>query len=128
MFKYLLALAAAASLHLSAAEWKSLFNGKDLTGWEQNKFGGAGEIKVENGQIVIASGVALTGIRRTNDLLRSNYEVDLQAMKQQGNDFFCGLTFPVKDSHATLVVGGCRPFQHRWNGRLRKRIHAVHAI
>ena len=28
-----------------------------------------------------------------------------------GNDFFCGLTFPVKDKHATLVLGG-------WGGAL----------
>jgi hypothetical protein len=90
-----------------------LFNGKDLSGWEENKFGGAGEVKVEGGEIRIGSGVALTGIRRaaTNDLLRTNYEVSLQAMKVQGGDFFCGLTFPVKDSHMTLVVGG-------WGGSL----------
>ena len=27
-------------------------------------------------------------------------------MKLDGNDFFLALTFPVKDSHATFVVGG----------------------
>ena len=27
-------------------------------------------------------------------------------MKLDGNDFFIALTFPVKDSHATFVVGG----------------------
>lgn len=111
MLKHLLTLIAVSLLQAAAAEWKPLFNGKDLAGWEQNKFGGAGEIKVESGQIVIGSGVALSGIRRTNDLLRSNYEVEVQTMKQQGNDFFCGLTFPVKDSHASLVVGG-------WGGSL----------
>jgi len=29
----------------------------------------------------------------------------------EGNDFFCGLTFPVKESHATLILGG-------WGGAL----------
>lgn len=94
-----------------AYPWKPLFNGRDLTGWEINKFAGAGEVKVEDGKIVIGSGVALTGVRRTTDLLRNNYEIDVQAMKIQGGDFFCGLTFPVKDAHATLVVGG-------WGGSL----------
>ena len=36
----------------------------------------------------------------------SNYELSLEAMKLDGNDFFIALTFPVKESHATFVVGG----------------------
>jgi len=62
------------SISLFSAEpgpWKSLFNGKDLTGWEINKFAGAGPVTVENGTIVIGTGVALTGIRRTNDLFKN---------------------------------------------------------
>lgn len=27
-------------------------------------------------------------------------------MKREGNDFFCGLTFPVNDSFCTLIIGG----------------------
>ena len=27
-------------------------------------------------------------------------------MKIEGDDFFCGLTFPVKDTHCSLIVGG----------------------
>ena len=111
MLKPLMILAALLFTSASAAEWKPLFNGRNLDGWKPNDFGGAGEVKVENGQIIIESGVALSGIRRTNDLLRSNYEVHLQAMKVQGNDFFCGLTFPVQDSHATFIAGG-------WGGSL----------
>ncbi len=93
------------------APWKSLFNGKDLNGWQKNNFGGGGEIKVEDGRLVLGMGITLTGVRRTNDLIRSNFEVEVEASKIDGNDFFCGLTFPVKESHATLVVGG-------WGGSL----------
>ena len=93
------------------SDWKPLFNGKNLDGWQVNDFAGAGEVKVEDGKIVINSGVALTGLRRTNDILRSNYEVEIKAMKVEGSDFFCGFTFPVKGKHATLVVGG-------WGGAL----------
>jgi len=102
------------SISLFSAEpgpWKSLFNGKDLTGWEINKFAGAGPVTVENGTIVIGTGVALTGIRRTNDLLKTNYEIAVRAKKIEGDDFFCGVTFPVKDSNATFIAGG-------WGGSL----------
>ena len=110
-FALVLALSVGIAFAAEPAPWKSVFNGKNLEGWEVNDFAGAGEVKVEDGKIVIHGGVALSGLRRTNDLLRSNYEVQIKAMKVEGGDFFCGLTFPVKDKHATLVVGG-------WGGAL----------
>jgi type 1 glutamine amidotransferase len=91
--------------------WKDLFNGKDLNGWVTNDFAGGGEVRVEDGKIIIGTGVALTGIKRKEAPLKSNYEVLVEAMRVEGGDFFCGLTFPVKDSHATLIVGG-------WGGSL----------
>ena len=48
----------------------------------------------------------LTGVSYTNATPTMDYEVELEARRTQGIDFFCGLTFPVKDSFATLVVGG----------------------
>lgn len=93
------------------APWQSLFNGRDLSGWQTNNFAGGGEIRIEDGKVIIGTGVALSGIKRTNVLYKSNYEVSLQAMKIDGGDFFCGFTFPVKDAHATLIVGG-------WGGSL----------
>ncbi len=39
-------------------------------------------------------------------LPRSNYEIQLEARRVQGSDFFCALTFPVKDQYASLVLGG----------------------
>lgn len=91
--------------------WKSLFNGTDLSGWTANDFAGAGEVRVEDGKIIIGTGVALTGIKKKEAPYKSNYEVLIEAMRVDGGDFFCGLTFPVKDSHATLIVGG-------WGGSL----------
>jgi type 1 glutamine amidotransferase len=111
MLKRLLTFLAVLAINATASEWKPLFNGTNLTGWQPIDFGGAGEVKVENGQIILGTGVALTGLRRAEGFLRSNYEVSLQAMKIQGNDFFCALTFPVKDSHATFIAGG-------WGGSL----------
>jgi hypothetical protein len=40
-----------------------------------------------------------------------DYEITLDAMRAQGNDFFCGLTFPVGENPCTLILGG-------WGGGL----------
>src|SRR4051812_32197022 len=90
-----------------AAGWRDLFNGKDLTDWRQSNFGGDPETTVEDGKIVIPMGERLSGITYTGkDVPKANYEVELEARKVDGNDFFVGLTFPVAESHASLILGG----------------------
>ena len=88
--------------------WQSLFNGKSLDGWKVTDFGGEGEVNVLEGLVVMKMGQPLTGITYTrgDSLPKDNYEVTLQAMKRKGDDFFCCVTFPVRDSHASFVVGG----------------------
>lgn len=89
-------------------EGKELFNGKDLKGWKATEFGGEGETIVTNKQIISREGASLSGVQYTNvsDLYTNNYAITLEAMKIDGSDFFCGLTFPVGDSHCSLIVGG----------------------
>ena len=53
----------------------------------------------------------MTGITWTGPLIRQNYEITLQGMRVDGEDFFCGLTFPVGRYPCTLVCGG-------WGGTL----------
>lgn len=102
----------AAALTGAASAGKSLFDGKSLAGWKDSGFAGAGETKVEpnfRGQgpvILIEAGQSLSGITFTNPVPKTNFEVTLEALKVQGNDFFIGLTFPVAEAHATLVLGG----------------------
>jgi len=88
--------------------WQSLFDGKTLTGWKVTDFGGEGEVRVEDGAIIMRMGQPLTGITwKDGDAVpKDNFEISLQAMKRKGDDFFCALTFPVRDSHATFVIGG----------------------
>ncbi|MCO6459667.1 MAG: DUF1080 domain-containing protein [Pirellulaceae bacterium] len=86
--------------------WKPLFDGKTLTGWKPTRFGGEGEVRVEDGSIVLDFGSSLTGITLSGEFPTSNYELQLEAMRAEGIDFFCGLTFPVKQSHCSLIVGG----------------------
>ncbi len=88
-------------------EWRSLFDGKTLTNWKSANFGGEGEVKVENGKIILGMGATLTGITWVGgEIPRMDYEISLEAMKVSGNDFFCGLTFPVGKSPCSLIVGG----------------------
>ncbi len=86
-------------------EWQSLFDGKTLAGWAITPFGGHGEIEVVDGAILMNQGV-LTGVHYTNTIPKINFEVALEAKRVLGSDFFCGLTFPVKESFCTLIVGG----------------------
>lgn len=90
------------------SNWQPLFDGKTLNNWQPTKFGGEGPVKVEDGQIVLEMGGAdLTGITWTGpELPRTNYELALQAMRLDGNDFFAGITFPVADSFCSLILGG----------------------
>lgn len=94
------------TLSLQEPGWQSLFVGQTLRGWEVTRFGGEGEVRVEDGRIVLQWGNDLTGITWAGDFPRVDYEVELEGMRLQGNDFFCGMTFPVKDSHCSLIVGG----------------------
>jgi hypothetical protein len=86
--------------------WQSLFDGKTLQNWQVTNFGGQGGVTVEHQQIVLDFGSDLTGITWTGDLQKGNYELTLEAMRVDGSDFFCGLTFPVGDSFCSLIVGG----------------------
>lgn len=89
------------------SKWTSLFDGKSLGDWQVTRFGGEGPVVVEDGQITCDFGQYITGVTyKGKDLPKNNYEIELEAKRMKGNDFFCGLTFPVDDRHATFVVGG----------------------
>jgi hypothetical protein len=94
-----------------ADRWRDLFDGRTLGGWKVVDFAGGGEVRVADGAIQLGSGIMLTGLTHTNGLPKVDYEVELEAKRVEGYDFFCGLTFPVKDSFCTLIVGG-------WGGGL----------
>ena len=92
----------------------TLFDGKTLKGWRIIKsfdFKDHGEIKVKDGVIQLGQGSPATGISWKGDLPKINYELSLQAKRTDGDDFFCGLTFPIKDEYCSLIVGG-------WGGQV----------
>jgi hypothetical protein len=87
-------------------EWEPLFDGKTLGKWKKTEFGGEGDVTIDNGEIVMAAGNDMTGITWTGDVPRENFEVEVKARRLSGNDFFCGLTFPVGKLHCSFIVGG----------------------
>ncbi len=90
------------------AAWSSLFDGTSLDGWKRTEFAGGGDVELEKGQMILRMGAMLTGVNfvATNDLPTTNYELALEAMKLEGSDFFCALTFPVGTNCCTFLLGG----------------------
>ncbi len=91
--------------------WRPLFNGHTLTGWEVTNFGPQGPVVIRDSAIILNFGDGPTGITWTKEFPEINYEISLEAKRVDGNDFFCGLTFPVHDEHCTFIAGG-------WGGSL----------
>jgi len=92
----------------------ALFNGRDLAGWTpltKGYYDLPGAVRARGGRIELAKGNAMTGLRWAGVFPKDNYEVSLEAMRTDGRDFFCGVTFPVSGSHASLIVGG-------WGGQV----------
>ncbi len=88
------------------ADWKPLFDGKTLDGWKSTKFGGEGDVVVRDGAIHLEFGSSMTGVTWQKEFPRTNYELRLEAQRVDGIDFFCGLTFPVKQDYCSFIVGG----------------------
>ncbi|OHB67265.1 MAG: hypothetical protein A2V70_12315 [Planctomycetes bacterium RBG_13_63_9] len=89
--------------------WKSLFDGKKLGQWkvtEDFDFRRHGKVEVVDGTLVLGKGRPGTAVRYTGKLPTIDYELALEAMRVEGEDFFCGLTFPIGKSPCTLIVGG----------------------
>jgi hypothetical protein len=51
-------------------------------------------------------GDGCTGITWKRSFPRNNYKVTLEAKRVEGNDFFCGITFPVGKEPCSLIIGG----------------------
>lgn len=92
-------------------KWQSLFDGKSLKGWKVTKFGGEGDVTAKEGVLTIEMGTPLSGVTYTKKPLTMNYEIELEAQRVMGSDFFCGLTFPVGKESCSLILGG-------WGGGL----------
>lgn len=102
----LMASGGATSAREDEASWTPLFDGASLGDWRPTAFGGGAEPEVVDGAIRISPGADLNGVTWGGEFPRQRYELALEARRVDGNDFFCGLTFPVGDSCCSLILGG----------------------
>ena len=86
--------------------WTPMFDGHSLKGWKEAPYSKHGPVTVKDSVIHISKS-SLTGITwAATDFPKSGYEIRFEAARLDGNDFFAGLTFPVKDSYCTWINGG----------------------
>lgn len=83
-----------------------IFDGATLSGWEITNFGPQGPVSVSGNEILLGAGDGCTGITYKKNFPEINYKVTLEAKRVSGNDFFCGMTFPVEKEPCTLIIGG----------------------
>ncbi len=117
-FRFCLAAVVACSISScrppQASEWKLL--GSELAhAWKKSGIKGEGAFTILHGDIRLQPGQPMTGARfdawQTYKLPVTRYIIEYDAMRVEGNDFFGTVTFPVQDSHVSLVIGG-------WGGTL----------
>ena len=110
----LLGLGACAPEKKSVARRLELFDGKTLNGWSAIEFeigGGAEALVGEDGSLQLGMGEPMAGLVFDSpevSMPSGDYEIELEAKIVDGNDFFCGLTFPIPSQKTccTLIVGG----------------------
>ena len=94
------------------SKWKPLLEKDSLKGWEMTNFGGEGTAELNNGVLRLERGEPLTGINMiTKNFPKENFEMRWKASREDGSDFFAGVTFPVGDEFCSLICGG-------WGGGL----------
>ncbi len=91
---------------LQSKDSSLLFNGRTLDGWEITSFGTQGPVYVSGGSVILGMGDGCTGVTWKGDFPLYDYEITLEAKKIDGNDFFCGITFPASGMFCTFIAGG----------------------
>ncbi|MBO4545456.1 MAG: DUF1080 domain-containing protein [Verrucomicrobia bacterium] len=99
--------------------WVTMFDGKSLTGWIPLELGGSGPTEFEADFVPdktpdakptpilrVNRGDMLSGMAWTNGPVRMNYEIEWEAMRVDGNDFFAAMSFPVKEDYVTFIPSG----------------------
>lgn len=96
------------------SEWK-LVSDEFAPAWKASGIFEEGKVLIHDGEIVLRPGQPMTGVRFdawvSAGLPLTRYSIEYEAMRVEGNDFFGTVTFPVNDTHVSLIVGG-------WGGTL----------
>lgn len=86
--------------------WVSLVDADHIKHWKFIDFGGREAYEVKAGVLTVEAGYPLAGFVYSDKFPTDHYELELEAQKVTGTDFFCLVTFPVKDEFCSFVVGG----------------------
>lgn len=99
-----------------AARWE-LFSGAHASRWKASDIENEGASVLANGELRQEPGAPMTGFRFPDwavlGMPVADYAIEYEAMREDGQDFFGTVTFPVRslDTCASLVIGG-------WGGAL----------
>ena len=95
-------------------EWH-LLDAPHAAAWKPAGMENEGKAFVKEGEITTGIGAPMTGITFTGweslGVPRDRYIIEYEAMRADGGDFFGSITFPVRDSGLTFIMGG-------WGGGL----------
>lgn len=95
-------------------EWK-LLGSEFAQSWKKSGIEGEGAFTILYGEVRLEPGQPMTGARfdgwQAHQMPLTGYAIEYQAMRVEGDDFFGTVTFPVNDTHVSLIVGG-------WGGAL----------
>lgn len=91
---------------IKVEQMEMFVDGTSRKGWEITNFGPQGAVYVSGDEIILGMGDGCTGITWKGEFPENNYRITLEARRVSGNDFFCGMTFPVGKAPCTLIVGG----------------------
>jgi hypothetical protein len=91
---------------ISLKDFPVYLDDKPVKGWEATNFGPQGPVYVSGDDIILGMGDGCTGITWKGEFPTMNYAVSLEARRVEGNDFFCGMTFPAGKEPCSLIIGG----------------------
>lgn len=95
----------------AAAEWIDMLGGRLEERWSVTNFGGEGAVELSEGVLTLSPGDPLTGVTWQGDFPTEQYELQFEAQRVAGSDFFVGLTFPIGSQYCSFICGG-------WGGGL----------
>ena len=72
----------------------------------QDMFVDHGEVTIKKNEIQLGEGTPATGVRYQGAVPRNEFEIECEARRTGGSDFFYGLTFPIDRDYCSLIVGG----------------------
>lgn len=97
----------------SKVQWKKVLPESGLEGWEKTNFGGEGLVEIKDGVLVLMPGEPMTGVNKLGkDFPTEDFEMQWQAQRLDGSDFFVGITFP----RQRALLADCRRLGW-WIGR-----------